>query len=512
MFNLFSQAITKRYFLCQYCLLLWAFLFCYGAKAQTAYTVDQLPNPQVNGRTNVCDPDGILPGDEIDSLNNLAATMKQSTGAQLAIVIVQDFNKNQDDFNFATALFRKWGIGGSQSHNGLLLFIAVNRKQYRFITGYGLEGPLPDAVLSDVGRHYIVPAFRLEAYGHGIISAISVINTYLNQPDNQKDMQALLAKDQVKASTEWYQPAGVIILIILIYMLLSRHLKKQVPVLPRKALKGTTGYENQVAAIVLGIFITCFISVFVLAYTIGFTWIKHITWSGAAYIVYALLTVAFTLKYMNALSVIRKSHTDDINYNTAAYQFQRSVWWYILFSPLILLLIISEAIKRKKAQTRLLPQTDKEGHQLMRVDRDKNITGTPYLTAGQRMEEQDGVYSYDIWLGNTAGNYKVIANEGRNFNKFDACPKCGFKTLAHPVVETVIAPTYTSKGKGKKVAHCSFCQFVQLIEMVILPVRTQSSNNSSSSGSDSSSSSSSSSDSGSYGGGSTGGGGAGGSW
>lgn len=169
-------------------------------------------------------------------------------------------------------------------------------------------------------------------------------------------------------------------------------------------------------------------------------------------------------------------------------------------------------LKRIKTRRRLVPQKDKEGNMLTRIDRDENPSGAPYLTAGQKKEEEEGVYDYDIWAGAAADNYKVIANKGRCFNKFDTCPKCGFETLARPVVETVIKPTYTSKGEGKKVAHCSFCQHVEMIKMVILPVRSKQSDSSSSSSSSSGSDSSSSSSSGSFGGGSTGGGGAGGSW
>ena len=489
-----------------------ALLSFYGAQAQTYYTVDELPNPQVSSRTNVCNPDGLLSAAATDSLNHLAARMQQSTGVQLAIAIVSNFNKDQRNFDFATNLFRKWGVGGAHSNNGLLLFITVDRKQYRFITGYGLEGVLPDGMLAVVGRKFLVPAFRAGDYSTGTVSAISFIDSYLRQPDHRKEMMVLLAKDQEQIITPWYQSAGIMVLIILIYWLLSKHLKRTIPKLPPKAAKDATGYENRIAIIVLVIFLVCFISVFVLADTIGFSWIKSITWSDAVWILYVFLAVGFALRYLNALSIIRKSHKDDINYNNAAYQFQRSVWWYILFSPLILLLIISETLKRIKTRRRLAPQKDKDGNQLARIDRDENPSGTPYLTAGQKKEEQEGVYNYDIWVGATADSYKVIANEGRCFSKFEACPKCGFKTLAHPVVETVIKPTYTSKGQGKKVAHCSFCQYVEMIKLVTLPVRSKQSDSSTSSSSSGSGSDSSSSSSGSFGGGSTGGGGAGGNW
>lgn len=253
--------------------MFWALLSFYGAQAQY-YTVDELPNPQVSNHTNVCNPDGLLSAAATDSLNHLAVSMQQSTGVQLAIAIVGNFNKYQKSFDFATDLFRKWGVGGAHSNNGLLLFIAVDRKQYRFITGYGLEGVLPDGMLSAVGSKYLVSAFRAGDYSAGTVNAISFIDSYLRQPDNRKEMMALLAKDQEHVSTPWYQSAGIMVVIILIYWLLSKHLKRKVPKLPKKAAKNATGYENRIAAIVLVIFFICFISVLYWLIPLGFRGLK----------------------------------------------------------------------------------------------------------------------------------------------------------------------------------------------------------------------------------------------
>ena len=43
--------------------------------------------------------------------------------------------------------------------NGLLMAIAVNDRKIQILTGYGLEGVLPDVVLSRIIRNQITPAF-----------------------------------------------------------------------------------------------------------------------------------------------------------------------------------------------------------------------------------------------------------------------------------------------------------------------------------------------------------------
>jgi len=80
--------------------------------------------------------------------------IEENTKAQIAILTLQtlhDKNINPeglDIFQFGIELLSDknlgWNIGDEKLDTGLFLLIAKNDRKYRFFTGYGLEGVLPD--------------------------------------------------------------------------------------------------------------------------------------------------------------------------------------------------------------------------------------------------------------------------------------------------------------------------------------------------------------------------------
>ena len=45
---------------------------------------------------------------------------------------------------YATQMFREWGVGSKQNNNGVLLLISLEERKDRIEVGYGLEGALTD--------------------------------------------------------------------------------------------------------------------------------------------------------------------------------------------------------------------------------------------------------------------------------------------------------------------------------------------------------------------------------
>jgi len=72
----------------------------------------------------------------------------------------------------------KWKLGQKGKDNGALLLVSLQDRKYRFETGYGLEGVLPDSLAGSIGRQYLVPYFQKGDYSNGIAAAALVaINT-----------------------------------------------------------------------------------------------------------------------------------------------------------------------------------------------------------------------------------------------------------------------------------------------------------------------------------------------
>ena len=481
-------------------------------RAQTYKTADEVPDPKDAGTGYITDAVGVLNATQTDSLNSLLKTLDQKTGVEAAVVVIDDFDSNDNDFDFATRIFRKWGIGKNSADNGLLLLVVTGRRQYRFITGYGLEGLLPDADLKTIGEHTLVPAFKQQNYGDGIISAANVIKQYLQQPANKKELTTLLAKQAAPASAPipdavfWL--AGIGVLAFAGGWQISK-IKSAIP----NAVRHATNLYADVSGWCFLIIIAAVVLLAIVIFFFGNLSAVIPAFIAALPVLLALSVVLyFFFAHLSVLSHLRKFYTDDLNFTGAVKTFYKKVWWQALLSPLTLLFMLIEFWRSKQVTARLLPPADSGGKPMKRIDRDDKEQGSKHLSAGQLKEEQLGSQVYDVWMNAATQTVKLVQNPGYNFDDFTLCPECGFRTLTEPIQISLQKATYTRQGKAKRVKICRNCKHEIFVEEVTLPMLVQSSSSSSSAGAGSSSSSSPSSSSGSWGGGRTGGGGAGGSW
>ena len=136
------------------------FLFlCVVANAQK-FTVAQVHNPKDAGQNYfVSDATHVLSSSARNALNDICLRLEQSTGVEVAIVIVPGI-EGDDEYAFAYDLFNHWRIGKEGKNNGLLWLYVVDIRAMKFETGYGLEGLLPDAYLNSLLDEEIFPLMR----------------------------------------------------------------------------------------------------------------------------------------------------------------------------------------------------------------------------------------------------------------------------------------------------------------------------------------------------------------
>lgn len=89
------------------------------------------------------------------------------TGAQIVVVTIPSLEGAALE-EYATDLFRQWGIGAAEKNNGLLLLCAVEDRQFRVEVGYGLEGDLPDGKTGRMQDAYIIPLLSEDKFDEGI--------------------------------------------------------------------------------------------------------------------------------------------------------------------------------------------------------------------------------------------------------------------------------------------------------------------------------------------------------
>jgi uncharacterized protein len=76
---------------------------------------------------------------------------------------------------YATKLFREWGIGNKKTNNGVLILAAIDDRKVWIEVGYGLEGAIPDITASEIYRNLIVPAFKRQNYYEGLDNAVDAL-------------------------------------------------------------------------------------------------------------------------------------------------------------------------------------------------------------------------------------------------------------------------------------------------------------------------------------------------
>jgi len=157
---------------------------------------------------------------QAEALERKLVAYDDSTSNQIAIVITESL-KGYEANEYATALGRKWGVGGKPFNNGVVILISTgggegNRDAY-IATGYGLEGAIPDITAKRILENELIPYLK---QGKG---------SYYRGLDNTVDAIIKAAAGEYKATAkqgkkkinEFY----IFLLILLIGILLSIFLR-----------------------------------------------------------------------------------------------------------------------------------------------------------------------------------------------------------------------------------------------------------------------------------------------
>ncbi len=126
----------------------------------------------------VVDQANILNAQEKQRLEAQLRSIYQQGLAQAAVVIVPTTN-GMPIFDYALQVAEKWQLGDKDIDDGLLVVVAVNDRDMYILTGYGLEGVLPDAAVNRIIREDITPLFKQDNYGAGILAGVDALKTRL---------------------------------------------------------------------------------------------------------------------------------------------------------------------------------------------------------------------------------------------------------------------------------------------------------------------------------------------
>ena len=151
--------------------LLCSISLCFGR----TYTVEQVPNVQILDATRyTSNPDGILSQSAVKAIDRACDSLHSASRAQIAVVAIEDI-EGDDVFQFAFDLFSAWGVGGKRSDNGLGILLVTEKREIRFVTGYGLEGVLTDAMCKRIQQRYMVSHLSAGDYSTGMVEGVAAV-------------------------------------------------------------------------------------------------------------------------------------------------------------------------------------------------------------------------------------------------------------------------------------------------------------------------------------------------
>src|SRR5205809_5794069 len=97
----------------------------------------------------VTDRAGVIPPATRERLTALLEELRQKTGAEIAVVTVPT-TAPLDDFTYAMRIADAWKPGRKREDTGIVFLVAVEDRKLRVLTGYGLEGILPDGLVGEI--------------------------------------------------------------------------------------------------------------------------------------------------------------------------------------------------------------------------------------------------------------------------------------------------------------------------------------------------------------------------
>lgn len=139
---------------------------------------------------------------EIDEKNHLWANTDEQL--QVGVYIVEHIPDNSDLESMANETFRKWQVGFAGTDNGVLLYIAIEDRQFRIETSDNASTRVTDSEAKRI-LESARPFFRAEEYSDGVSYIVSAIGDHFYRTDQAATIleEADLPTEE-KSSLVWY--------------------------------------------------------------------------------------------------------------------------------------------------------------------------------------------------------------------------------------------------------------------------------------------------------------------
>lgn len=167
--------------------------------AQQIYTHENIPKVHLqDARRYLCNPDDIISPVVQDSIDRRLYLLEQATGIEVVPIVVNSIGE-ESCFDMAHTLFNAWGVGKREKDNGLVILLVTDQRCIQFVTGYGLEGVLPDAICKRIQVQDMIPYLRENNWDAGMWAGVKAVVGRLDgtmendTPTSEEDDTLILA-------------------------------------------------------------------------------------------------------------------------------------------------------------------------------------------------------------------------------------------------------------------------------------------------------------------------------
>lgn len=140
----------------------------------------------------------------------LRALEAETAGVQFVVFIDRKLPEGTSVEEYSLSIAEKNKIGKAGKDNGILLYVAIEDRAYRWEVGYGVESTLSAPLLGRVSRDYLLPDFKEGNYALGVLKATDAVGKILL---NSTDPDIVRMKEDAKADLSW-DPVDVAIIAV----------------------------------------------------------------------------------------------------------------------------------------------------------------------------------------------------------------------------------------------------------------------------------------------------------
>ena len=179
----------------------------------------------------------VLSAETITAVEQKLLTQSQQPEGVEVAVITLDSLEGEVIETVSLAYFDQWQIGKKGADNGVLLLLAINDREIRIQTGYGVEGSLPDGLAGRIIRNDIIPHLAENNYDAAVTVGVERILQSIASP---QDISSNISSNQM--ASPWTVLLIMFIFfggIVLFVLLIAKLAAKSGPGKPGKPRSNT---------------------------------------------------------------------------------------------------------------------------------------------------------------------------------------------------------------------------------------------------------------------------------